>query len=75
MLTFLLTTTTSRRRASASESARGVRRSPPSGKLARHAGERDDPFATVHLGYLVDLFVSPRFAELERSLCATMPYL
>ena len=32
---------------------------------ARHRGEREDPFAVVPVGYLIELFGSPRFASLD----------
>jgi len=35
---------------------------------ARIRGERANPYADVHVGYLVDFYVSPRFAELEASV-------
>ena len=35
---------------------------------ARVAGERAHPYTDVRLGYLVDLFTSPRFADLDASV-------
>eukprot|EP00966_Prymnesium_polylepis_P233637 5404257-Prymnesium_polylepis.1 len=32
---------------------------------ARHRGEREDPYAVVSVGYLVELFGSPRYASLD----------
>ena len=33
----------------------------------RHASERNDPYAPVHVGYLIHLYTLPRFSQLEDS--------
>ena len=41
--------------------------------IARRLGERRDPHGTVMVGYLTELYTSPRFEELGPEVCRARP--
>ena len=53
---------------SARQQAQAARMAAAAGaRRQRHRAERADPYAAVHVGYLAELFHSPRFASLDAS--------